>query len=96
MSMLTFDQARKIAERKIAPRWDPQHGTMFANTTGYEDADGYAVTVGAEEWLVDQDPNYIMADGILVLVERDTGRAVVTTHHLEFARLDRMRQITSE
>lgn len=94
--MITFDQARDRAAKAVEPTWDPQAGTLFADMNGLQDKTHYAVHVNAEEWLVDGDLTYMVMDSPLVLVNKKTGVAEVSTYLENRARFDRMRPISSE
>lgn len=69
--MITFDEARQIVKDALGPEWT--WGTLHVPRKGYEDADGYLMTVGAREWLVDGDPHFQRWDAPLTFVDKHTG-----------------------
>ena len=95
--MVTFTEARRIAERAVKPEWDAHMtGTMYASPQGMQDRTHYLVTVAAEEWLVDEDPEFLVVDGPMVLVEKATGKAIMTNMTEDFARYSAMSTVTDE
>lgn len=91
--MLTFEQARKAVEKKMEPTWDG-NGTFFVSMDGREDKKGYFLTFGAEEWIIDGEPEYMMLDGGQCLVDKDTGDVQVFQYLQDPDRIDAMRPVS--
>lgn len=78
-----------------ARRWWPQDaGTLVVLPDGYEDDQAWHVVVGAREWLVDQDPDYVLLDAPAWLVSKSTGRLELATVVEVLDRLERMRPVS--
>ncbi|MBC7723341.1 MAG: hypothetical protein H7146_01130 [Burkholderiaceae bacterium] len=70
--MITFDDAKRLADEALRDTWDG-HGTFYVAPTGFEDAMEFNVIVGAREALVDGDARYVEVGGLLVVVDKETG-----------------------
>lgn len=91
--MIDFDKAREIAYKVTEPEWPKNNGTLFASMEGREDRTHWLVVLGAEEWIIDEDPDYITMDAPYVLVNKQTGKATSTTYLDNPDRFDRMRVV---
>lgn len=90
---LTFEEARQIVTEATQDDWDGP-GTYCVAPEGYEDATAFLVTVGAEEWLVQDDADYAVPGDPLFLVDKITG--AITEHpELERERIDAMTEVTA-
>lgn len=70
--MITFDQARQIATRKLAHGW--QFGTFHVADWGWENETFWALAVGAREYLVDFDVEFQTPDDDRIfLIDKITG-----------------------
>lgn len=70
--MITFDQAREIIQREVAPTWQGP-GSWFLAPWGYEDARGYSMIYGAREGILQADADYADTSGMVALVDKLTG-----------------------
>lgn len=91
--MITFAEARRKAEQAVGTI---ERGTLYADTKGWQDKRAYAVNVGAEEFIVDNDLAYALTDTPLVLVDKATGQAIVRTYLDDPDRFDRMTEVNDE
>jgi hypothetical protein len=90
---LTVDEARAAAAAAVEPLWGPSFGHMLAAFDIFEDHNGYMVEVAAEEWLIDKDPGFMLLDGPLVFVDKQTGKTEITSYLPSAARIDKMTPI---
>jgi hypothetical protein len=83
--MLTFAEARALVAAELAPGWPSRLGTFHVRPTGYEDDRAWLVVVGAREWLVDGDEDFVVFDAPAILVDKRTGRIerLVVIEHLD-------------
>lgn len=91
--MITFEQARTIAAEKVEPIWNKGMGTLYADTVGYEDDKAYAINVGAEEWIIDGEADFMIMDAPLVIVDKETGSASISTYLEDSQRIDKMEKV---
>lgn len=76
MSIITFEEAREIVRRQIEPLWSPDCGTFYVAEWGSENDQYFQVDVGAREFLVNNDEDYMQYDGAIYLVEKATGKYI--------------------
>jgi hypothetical protein len=88
MDMTTFEEAREIVRRQVEPMWGPLSGTFYVAEWGAENDQYFEVYVGAREFLVDDDEDYLQYDGVLHLVEKATGKYVEASFIELFHRQD--------
>lgn len=72
--MINFEDARQIVKLHVEPMWSSLSGTFYVADWGAENDQYFEVYVGAREFLVDNDENYMQYDGAIHLVEKMTGR----------------------
>jgi hypothetical protein len=89
--MITFAEARDRVKDATEGEWDGP-GTHHVALEGSEDGSAYLVTVGAEEWLVDRDPDYAVLGDPQYLVDKATG-AITQAVNVADERLDDMTPI---
>ena len=69
---VSYEEAREIVRRAVQAEWTP--GTFcLDDRTILENEQMYAFSVGAREWIVDGDEDYIV-EGALPVVYKDDGR----------------------
>jgi hypothetical protein len=68
---ISFHEARQIAELKLRPEWNL--GTFHVFREGYDLEDEWVVIVGAEEWLVGNDQEFMEWDAPVRYVNKRTG-----------------------
>lgn len=93
--MIGFDRARAIAVSAVEGSWPRTNGTLYASMDGFEDESDWIVVLGAEEWLVDEDPSFIILDSPLVVVNKKTGRYRISTYLDDPARFDRTTPVST-
>lgn len=86
---VSFEDARAIAASVLSAEWAGP-GTFMVAAWGYGDDEAWNVIAGARESIVDSDPDFLMLDDRVLLVDRWTGE--LTQHHYLdlWERLDRM------
>lgn len=92
---ISLDEARRIAVEAVRPSWHDHLGTIFASFDALEDDRTWAITVAAEEWLIDEDVLYMNTDMDLVLVDKESGKAVISTYLNDPERFDAMYDVSS-
>jgi hypothetical protein len=92
--VITFEEARERATEAVLAEWDGP-GTFYCAPDGYEDAQAFLVTIGAEEWLVDGDADFAVLGDPLILVDKVTG-AVSFWPELERDRIDAMTAVFAD
>jgi hypothetical protein len=68
---ISFHEARQIAELKLRPEWNL--GTFHVHREGYDVGDEWIVIVGAEEWLVGNDQEFMEWDAPVRYISKRTG-----------------------
>lgn len=91
--MITFNEARKRVSEAEGQLWKGP-GTFFVSMDGREDDKAYWCVFGAEEWIIDSDPAYMMLDGGTALVDKKTGAVQLTQYLLVADRVDRMKPVS--
>jgi hypothetical protein len=91
--MITFKQARDIVKAMEPDLWADHGGTFYVEPAGYADDKAYWVVIGAEEWLVDKDVNFLTLDEELILVSRKDGSVQRTTYLENPDRFDSMKPV---
>ena len=71
---VTFAEARRIVEAEVRKDWRPQYGTLITTPEGFENETHWQVRVGAREWLVDRNEQFVWMDAPAYLVEKTTGK----------------------
>jgi hypothetical protein len=89
---MNYTEARAAVAEALAPAWQ-QPGTFYASPEGYEDAQGYLVPVGAEEWLVARDRRFVSLDDRTVFVDKASGKITETSYMLVRDRIVKMRPV---
>ena len=90
---ITFEEARNRVADATEGDWDGP-GTYYVAPDGYEDAGAFLVTVGAEEWLAANHPDYSVPGDPLFLVDKQTGAVTVLSELADHDRIDAMTPVT--
>lgn len=86
----TYQAARDAVAAELGPLWGETPGTFYVADEGFEDADSYMVPWGAREWLVDDDPAFVLLNGAVTFVDKASGFVSLDTMVTNLARVDRM------
>lgn len=86
----TYAEARAIVDRELRPQWGDTAGTFYVDEQGFEDDTSYFVPWGAREWLVENDPSYVLINGAATFVDKATGAVVLEPMVACLERVDRM------
>ena len=92
--MITFKEAREKVQSMEADLWLDKAGTFYVDTDGYGDGDAWYLNFGAEEWMVDGDLRFLIADADAALVDKKTGDVTITTYLDNAERYDAMRAVS--
>jgi hypothetical protein len=92
--MITYAEAVETVQLMVGLDWQ-EDGTFYADPAGFEDAESYLVPIGAREWLVDRDRDFIVADDRVILVDKVSGDITETSYMLVRERIDKMRPVTT-
>lgn len=71
--MLTFDQARAAVTAAQGHLWQGA-GTFYVQDHGWQDVAQFFIEFGPSQWLVSQDPDYLMASDTVAAVSKLTGQ----------------------
>jgi len=88
--MVTFEEARRLVEADMRKHWQRSQGTLVVLPEGFEDAESWHVIAGAQEYLLDDDSDFVLFDAPALLVSKDTGKIERLTVLESFDRLQRM------
>lgn len=91
--MIEFEDARRIVADSRAHDWPASHGTFMVADYGFEDSQSWLPTWGAKEWLVDGDPEFMLMDQPVLLVDKQTGELTDLTWRDGLDRIDKMREL---
>jgi hypothetical protein len=86
----TYEEAVEVVRREIAPLWGDTQGTFFVSPNGFEDETSFYVPWGAREWLVDNDPQFLLLNNAATFVDKITGFVELTTASVEMSRIEAM------
>lgn len=92
--MITFKDARAKIDLMADTLWKNHGGTFYVSPDGWGDSTHWLLTYGAEEWLVDEDPRFVLLDEGLVLVRKSDGDVQTTTYLDDPDRYDAMRDVS--
>jgi hypothetical protein len=93
MSILFADAVRTVQVR-LEANWNNTVGTPYVSPSGLRDEDDYLVSWGAREWLVDENPDYLLMNGVVTFVSIESGQVRDDLMILNFDKVDRMTAIS--
>lgn len=86
---LSFEQARRRVETARRPKWEGP-GEYMVQDYGYENATHFNIIDGPREFLVDMNPDYLVPNDVVTLVDKATGAISTTTYPISAEYLDNM------
>jgi hypothetical protein len=93
MDMITFEEARAVVTAALLPEWNADLGTFYVADYGWESDQFYSMAVGAREYLVDKNQDFLQVNDLLYLVEKKTARYVEAVAYENLELLDSLTPI---
>lgn len=85
------------ARIELAAEWSKRvGGPLYVHDVGYEDDEWFLVQYGSRKYWVDKDPNFLIADPMLLLVNKESGKIERMAYLDDPDRIDAMREVTSD
>jgi hypothetical protein len=91
--MIDFETARQIVADDRAPNWPMRYGTFMVADYGLEDDQAWAPSWGAKEWIEGGDPEFVIMDQPLLLVDKQSGAITNLDWRDGLNRIDAMREV---
>jgi len=93
---VSFTEAREAVEDLRVSDWSGTWGTLYVSPDGFADEDDYLVVWGPREYIVDDNPYFILLNNTATFVDRQTGEVRDVPYALHLDKIDAMAPVRAE
>lgn len=92
---ISLERAIASVRERRTEDWAGTWGTLYVSPEGYADDRDFLVVWGAHEYLVDNDPRYLLLNNLVTFVDRETGEIRDVPHSLHLDKIDAMEPVST-